>query len=496
MIENMREASILILILASAPLWAAKCEALRQTKVPHTIIEKAVVVAAGGHQLPPPERLFQNAWTGSSEVKTSSLPAFCQVLLLISPVPGSAIRVELWLPLDGWNNRFMGVGNGGAAGQINWRAMTQPLARGYAVASTDTGHEGKSGRDFSFGGHPERVIDFHYRAVHELAVGGKAIVKAFYGRGPKYSYWCGSSTGGLQGIRAVQLHPNEFDGVISGAPFIYAVRTRYSQQLRVKFAMDAGAAAIPASKLAQLHQAAVKACDRDDGVADGVIGNPSACKFDPASVPLSPPEVAMARAMYGPLSDPATGAEIEPGYAAGSESGWDFGNSFWGDGGTSPRPGNPVAPAELLAKVEKEELTDTRTAHRPDLGPFFRRGGKLLQIHGWADPAISPYSSIRYYRAVVKALGSEVVKNSYRLYMVPGMAHSRGGNGVTDIDAIRAMERWVEKGQAPDTLTGSRIVSGNTQYTRTICPWPQTAAYRGSGDPNDAAMFSCRAGIP
>lgn len=482
----MREASVLILIFTAAPLWAGRCEDLKGTKLPHTIIDNSAVVAAGEHQLPPPQRVFQNAWTGNNEAKTSSLPDFCQINVVISPAPDSAIRVELWLPVNGWNGRFMAVGNGGSAGQINWRAMTQPLSRGYAVASTDTGHQGESNRDTSFRTNSEKVIDFNFRAVHEMAVVGKAIVKTFYGRSPKYSYWCGSSTGGHQGIKAVQLHPDEFDGVISGAPFLYSVRSSYSQRFRAKFAMDAGAAAIPAAHLAQLHEAALQACDRDDGVADGVIGNPPACKFDPASTALPPSEVAMARAMYGPLSDPESGAEIEPGYAIGSELGWNL---------SAPKASS-VELAGLLARVEQEEQADTRTAHRPDLGPFFRRGGKLLQIHGWADPQISPYGSIRYYRAVVGALGSKVVQHSYRLFLVPGMAHSRGGKGVTDIDAITAMERWVEQGQAPDKLIGRRVVEANTQFTRTICAWPQTAVYRGSGDPNDAAMFSCRSDVP
>jgi feruloyl esterase len=242
----------LLLLFASVCLHAAPCDDLARLNVPHTAVERAETIAAGAFALP--SALYQNSWAGSKDVVPARLPPFCRLLLRITPVADSEIAVELWLPLQSWNGRFVAVGNGGTAGQINWRAMSAPLSRGYAVASTDTGHQGAGAiGDFAFAeGHPEKVTDFAWRAVHEMAVAGKQITRAYYGRAPQHSYWNGSSTGGRQGLKAAQMYPRDFDGIVAGAPAFMSARMLVGGY-RVPLAIAAGAAPLSAEKLKQLH---------------------------------------------------------------------------------------------------------------------------------------------------------------------------------------------------------------------------------------------------
>jgi feruloyl esterase len=484
----------LLLLLAYLPVHGGTCENLVKLQLPHTTVERAETVAAGAWTAP--SGLFQNTWAGSNEVQPGDLPAFCRVSLKISPVPDSEIAVEVWLPVRGWTSRFIAVGNGGAAGQINWRAMSRPLSRGYAVASTDTGHQGTGSRDITYAeGRPEKVTDFAHRAVHEMAVAAKLVVKTFYGATPRYSYWNGSSTGGRQGLKAAQMYPGDFEGIVSGAPVIAMTPMSVSQAYRAPLAVAAGATPLSPEKLKILHAAAVAQCDADDGVKDGVIGNPPACRFDPASASaLTASELAMVRAFYEPLRHPVTKAEIYPEYAPGSELGWNF------DGRLLEQPPSGLMimnqpgfdkPFSLATDVERMDKADGGriSASTTDMRAFFKRGGKLMIVHGWSDPQISPLGSVQYYRRVLEDLGD--VRSNFLLYMVPGMAHSRGGEGVNDFDSLMVMEQWVERGRAPAQILGRRVVEGKMVYTRPLCPWPQVAKYNGSGDPNHAASFAC-----
>lgn len=481
-----------LLLLSSVTVRGADCAALQSLKLPHAIVESAAVVAAGAYKLP--DKLYLRDWAGNHEVSSSELPAFCRVELRISPIPESNIRVELRLPIESWNNRFIGVGNSGAAGQINYRAMSGPTSRGYAVASTDTGHE-SSNIDTSWAiGHPELVVDHAYRAVHEMAVTSKLVIRAFYGRPARYSYFNGTSTGGRQALKATQMYPEDYDGVVAGAPFIYGVQSVAADNFRRTTVPRQGAAPIPPEKLKLLNDAALKACDSLDGLADGVIGDPTICKVDLSTLSLTPAELSMAKSRYGPVQDPRSGAEIQPGFAYGSELGWTFpsGDDDWLPNMILNRAGWDK-PFDLVADLERFSKIDVgrMSADSTNLRPFFQHGGKLIMVHGWADPGSSPFNPIKYYRAIAEALGEEGVQKSLRLYLVPGMGHSRGGLGVTDFDSITVAEDWVEQGKAPNAIPGRRLVDEKPVFTRPLCPYPQVIKYRGTGDPNSAASFAC-----
>jgi feruloyl esterase len=414
------------------------------------------------------------------------------------------------MPVAGWNGRLDAVGGQGWAGTIGYAAMRAALRKGYAVAATDSGHTTPGGR---FAMETEPLVDFAHRSTHEMAVKGKAIVQAFYGTGPRASFFDGCSTGGRMALTAAQRYPADFDGIIAGAPANYSSH-QAAQMMSVALAVHRSEASyLPPDKLALLHRAVVQACDARDGVGDGVLENPLACAFDPevlackgAEGPdcLSVPQVAAARAIYAPIVHPQTKAVIFPGLAPGGENGWGL--------VAGPRPlefpieiyryavfRNPDwdhRTLDLAADVGVAEKANggILDAVDPELGPFFRRGGKLLQYHGWSDPAVAPQNSIDYYQRVSTRLGGPAaVHDSYRLFMVPGMGHCGGGDGTSTFDALAALERWVESGRPPDVIPASRVVSGTVTRTRPLCAYPQVASYTGSGSTDDAASFICKA---
>jgi len=407
----------------------------------------------------------------------------------------------------------MAIGNGGWAGTIPYGTMLEPLARGYATASTDTGHDGTTpGGSFALG-HPEKLIDFGYRAVHEATLKAKAIIAAYYGGAAKLAYWNGCSSGGREGLKEAQRFPADFDGIVAGAPANYWTHL-VAQALWVAQAVHKDEASyIPPNKYPLIHNAVLQACDARDGVKDGVLENPTRCKFDPkvleckgADGPacLTTPQVESARKIYSSMVNPRTKEQIYPGLMPGSELNWAglagpeaftialdhfryvvFKNSNW-DYKTLNSDGD-IALADQIDD-------GTINAIDPNLKGFFAHGGKLLQYHGWADQLISPLNSINYYESVRKALGvASKVNDSYRLFMIPGMAHCRGGEGLNSFDSISVLEQWVEKGKAPDQIVASRVRDGNTDRTRPLCPYPQVAMYKGTGSTDDAKNFVCAA---
>jgi feruloyl esterase len=340
----------------------------------------------------------------------------------------------------------------------------------------------------------------------------KTIVDAFYGTGPKYSYFTGCSGGGRQGLMEAQRYPDDFDGIVAGSPSLNATgRAAFSmwvaQQLRKE-----PASYIPETKYSTIHKAVLDACDAQDGVTDGVVGNPGRCTFDPTVLRckgadsescLTGAQVEAARAIYKPLTDGRTKEEIAPGLSYGSEPGWAtfgdrqpfglglqmfqylvFNDSNWDYGRL-----DFDADMALVRKSEAGVIN----AMNPDLTAFFASRGKLIQYHGWSDPQIQPLSSVEYYERVLQRMGGRAkVKENYRLFMVPGMAHCGGGAGTSDFDMLAALERWVEQGEAPDSVPASRVVNGRVDRTRPLCPHPQLATFKGTGDINDAANFVCR----
>jgi feruloyl esterase len=487
---------------------AATCDNLSNLSLPQTAITMAASVRPGAFAPPPSFSLRLQP----GDVAYKDLPAFCRVAATLRPSSDSEIKIEVWLPSpEVWNGKFMAVGNGGQAGEIYYHKMGLPLTLGYAVASTDTGHEGK-GDDGSYAlGHPEKVIDFGYRAVHEMVMKSKAIIAEYYSRSARFSYWNGCSTGGRQGIEDLQRYPSDFDGVIAGAP---AINPRSAAQIMwVAQAVHKDVASfIPASKFPVIQKAVVKTCDINDGVNDGVLEDPRSCKFDPGAILckgadgpdcLTTSQVETARKIYSPAINPRSKEQIFPGFEPGSEKGWGF--------AASAQPPQ-LTLTGLKNRVFKDPNWDYKTfnfdsdvalidresqavnAMDPNLGPFFSHGGKLLQYHGWNDTLIAPENSVNYYTSVADTLGgANKVNDYYRLFMVPGMAHCRGGDGTDRFDVISAMEQWVEKRKAPESIIASRYADDKPDRTRPLCPYPQVAAYKGSGSTDDAASFVCKA---
>lgn len=492
-------------LFSAGPAGAASCESLASLALPDTTITLAQSVAAGALTLPGSGR---GAAQQSAALK--NLPAFCRVAATLMPTSDSDIKIEVWLPASNWNGKFEAVGNGGWAGSISYPAMVQALGRGYATSSTDTGHS-TAGGSFAFG-HPEKFIDFAYRSEHEMTVKAKAIIQAFYGNGPRYSYWNGCSTGGRQGLQEAQRYPNDYDGIIAGASA--NPRTRLaSWQLSIgQAALKDPASRIPPSKYPMIHQAVVGACDAVDGLKDGLIDDPTRCHFDPKVLAckaedgpacLTAPQVEAARKIMSPAKR-HTGAEIFPGFEPGTELAW---TGLVG----GPEP-SPTAIDQYKYIVFKDLNWDWRTfdlerdvaiadkvdngtinAINPNLKPFADRGGKLLMYHGWSDGSVAPRASVTYYNSVLDTMGGAAkTSNWLRLFMAPGMGHCGGGEGPNTFDILGALEQWVEKGKAPDQIIASHSTDGKVDRTRPLCPYPQVARHKGSGSTDDAANFVCK----
>jgi feruloyl esterase len=449
----------------------------------------------------------------------ANLPPFCRVAGVIAPTSESHILFEVWMPLDKWNGKFSGVGNGGWAGTISFGALADQLRRGYATASTNTGHESAPGFEMARFAHdrPEQLIDFAYRAHHETAAVAKALVHAFYGKAPGRSYFIGCSSGGYEGLMEAQRFPADYDGIVAGAPANNWTRLMAGDFDGVLAVLKDPSSFLTPAALGLLHRSALAACDRADGVADGVVEDPRRCQFDPAKLMcsgsaappscLTSPQVEAARRIYGGLKDPKTGAHLYPGLAPGSEPFWphrDPASPFpipiahykwlvFGDPNWDWKTFDFTDSASYQAFLKAEALGSTLNATNPDLKAFRQGGGKLLQYHGWNDQLISPLNSIDYYESVEKFFGSAGdISSFYRLYMAPGMAHCSGGTGPNAFDMQAALEQWVERGVTPDQIIATHSTNGIVDRLRPLCPYPKIAVYAGVGDTNDAANFACR----
>ncbi len=411
----------------------------------------------------------------------------------------------------------MQTGNGGAAGSIVHFSLVDPLTRGYAAANTDTGHQG-GGSDFEWAiGHPEKLIDFQYRAVHELTVAGKAITAMHYGREADESYWDGCSTGGRQGLLEAQRYPDDYDAIIAGAP---ANNWIPLMSLSVHIQKNVGTQGLGADKLGALKEAAIAACDAADGVTDRVITDFAQCDFEPAMLQceagqsgqcLTDSEVAAAQQLYAGLVG-ADGEVIMPGTGVGSEPGWaayapglfPIGLNFFRDIVMSNPEWDPQS-FDVTADVARATAVDDGAsgAMDPDLSAFIENGGKLIMYHGTTDGLIPYGNTVNYYESVVAELGEEAAQNSVKLYLVPGMDHCRGGEGTSIVDWLGAMEQWVEQGTAPDVLEAAHppMMPGlpgapprrSEPFTRPLCAYPEVTRYTGSGDSSDASSFACMA---
>jgi feruloyl esterase len=451
----------------------------------------------------------------------------CRVRAVASTAPTSRIRIEIWLPAD-WNGKLMGIGGGGLNGGLGSSLgdMAASIARGYAGVISDLGHDINGGT--RWGLDPARVEDFGHLGNHVAAEAGKDVVARFYGRGPSRNYFQGCSGGGREALMLAQRYPADYDGIIAGAPaadFVGLMSAGMWNAQRVHRTPEA--AGFPA-KLKLLRAGVSRSCDALDGVADGVIDDPLACRFDPAELQckpgaepatcLSSAEVGIAREIYrgAHLSD---GTRILAGYPYGSEA--DFANPGLGWGpfitengigakllGTEffrwlvHRDGDWQAKSFLLDRDYAAAMArpgPAVNATNPDLRPFLRRGGKLLMYHGWEDAAIPAGATLDYYAAMRRRSGSFADKG-VRLFMLPGVAHCNGGPGPGIFDRLDILERWVEGGVAPNQLIARKYENDMLALegkptkelrARPVCAWPRIARYTGKGSTDDPANFRC-----
>ena len=490
--------------LRGAPALAASCEEMAKLALPQASVTSAALVPAGTLTVPGGAR-------GAAPQPFAKLPAFCRVMVTSRPSSDSDIKIEVWLPASGWNGKFEAIGQGGLAGFIPYPDLAAALADGYATAGTDTGHVGGSA-DF-MPAHPEKLVDFAYRSIHEMAVTGKAIVSSYYGRAPQWSYFNGCSGGGRHGLTSAQRYPEDFHGILAGASTWNQARldaARIAVNLTVNQTPERR---IPAAKYATIHQAVLQACDRLDGVEDGVLENPTRCAFDYGSLQckgadnpscLTAPQVESARALTSPLKEPTTGAVL----FAGAHL-WPGSELEWATLGGPEPLANSVARvrnfhlkdptwefrlANIASDIERATKMDNGllASNNFNLRPFFDRGGKLLMYHGWGDPQVPAQNSVIYYDSVLNTVG-QAADRSLALFMVPGMLHCSGGPGTDTFDKMGAITQWVEQGKKPERIIASHATNGHVDKTRPLCPIGQVAKYRGAGSVNDAASFACEA---
>ena len=522
------------MLAAATSAGAATCESLTSLTLPNVTITAAQTIPAGNY-------------TAANGQTFSNLPTFCRVAATATPTSQSDINFEVWMPPAGtWNGIFRGEGSGGSAGAITFSLMANAIQREYATMSNDNGH---TGSNWSFSLQPERVVDFGHRAQHVTTVAAKAIIKAFYRRGPEFSYFYGCSQGGHHGLMEAQRYPDDYDGIVAGAfaGIDWTALMFGELWTGVNSSVKGAAFDLPQTQLNLVTNAVVKQCGTQDGgvASDPFLNDPRDCHFDPSvlqcksgqdpSTCLTASQLQAVQAIYQGASNPRTRQQIWPGFLPGSETFWRevlVGNpnapggssaSFFKDGVFAGQSGfsylsinfdSDVALTNNKPAGSGETWQEALDANNPDLKAFKRHGGKLLMYHGYADPFVTPLGSLDYYTAMVGAnghgLGAVKQTQSFaRLFMAPGVTHCGGGPGAnvfngpdnlggpedSDHDVFLALRQWVEEGMAPKRIIGTKYVGDNPAngiaFTRPMCPYPQLAQYRGSGATTDAANFVC-----
>jgi Tannase and feruloyl esterase len=469
------------------------CSDLVNLKLPHVTISEASMVTTGA--------------------------AYCKVLGAAYPTSDSDIRFEVVIPAQ-WNGRYLQVGNGGFAGAIPERAMLAPLALGYAVAGTDDGHQDMVNTDASWAlNHREKVIDFGYRAIKETTDAAKAIIAANKGTAPRYSYFQGCSDGGREALMEAQRYPNDFDGIVAGDPANHWTHLLAFAAWGYQALTATPDSFLTLDKLKLVQAEAVRQC----GDEDGVIEDPLACHFRPERIRctagdtptcLTGAQIAVLRKLYEGPANPRTGEKLIAGLSPGGEGE----ENGWGRWITGATPDGKDAlmykfPSNFFAYVVKGDpaydlkrlnfdsditMTDAKfgpifNSYSPDLSAFRAHGGRLIQYHGWADPAIPALDSVDYYRLVQKTMGATA--NFYRLFMAPGMLHCGGGPGPNSLAVLPAITEWVEQNRAPNTIIATKYrnndATAGAERTRPLCAFPAKAQLIAKGDKAKADSFRC-----
>lgn len=504
------------IVLSAASVRAADCNSLRSLKLPDTNITLAESVVSG------------NLSVSATNPPLQGLPKFCRVTGVIRPSSDSEIRFEVWMPQD-WNGRFLGVGNGGFAGAIGYPELARDLARGFATAGSDTGHMGGA-EDASWAfEHPEKIKDFGWRAVHLTTERAKEIVAAYYGQSIRRAYFDSCSDGGREALMEAQRFPEDYDGILAGAPANAWTHLLTGSVSTTESVLGDPRGYVSSLKLPAIQRAALSQCDALDGVKDGIISNPEACRFDPSVLLckgeesqecLTQPQINSLKKYYSGGTDDR-GKRIFPGLTPGDETGWRAWEIGDGPGDAAvmryvenyfrymvtddPKWNILTADVSRSLQAAMQKTAADLDATNPDLSRFAARGGRLILYHGWNDPAISPWNTVAYYRSVKKQMGDQSADSFVRLYMVPGMEHCAGGPGPDAFGQLGlpaakgpkggifdALQEWVEKGTPPAEVIAAKYrPDKSVLMTRPLCPYPKIAKYKGAGDTNDAANFTC-----
>jgi len=522
--------SVACVALAGRAQASASCEDLAKLALPDTTIVSAMTVPAGPFSAVSvgdpfaAEATTSPAPTCSSNIAAPQVPAFCRVAASIAE-RGAAnpINIEVWLPLENWNGKFEAVGNHGFAGEIEYADMAPELVKGYAVAATDTGHPGPA---TAWMQNHQSIVDYGTLGIHEMTLKSKHIIKAFYGKHPRYSYFNGCSTGGKEGLMEAQRYPKDYDGInIGGSANFAQIHNRLEYVWNGQVTFGNAQTPIGPATAALVNAAAIAACDALDGVVDGVIDDPLTCPFQPSSLLCRPgqnpatcltaAQVEAVEKVYDGPRNPVTNEEIYPGLPRGSELGWGANTST-----TVFATATQFFEFMVLNNPNWDfrtfnfdstpgvggDTTDTDRAFsplidaiNPDLRAFKRHGGKLLQSHLWNSVVHPAARSIEYYEQVVQGMngGKENLdvrdfaetQDFYRLFMGPG---GPGSKAPTAFDSMPYLERWVEDGIAPDSILASHFTGTVVDRTRPLCAYPAFAAYKGQGSTDDAANFECR----
>ncbi|OAM91658.1 hypothetical protein AW736_02335 [Termitidicoccus mucosus] len=479
-----------------------------------TIIAKTEVVAGGEFQLP------------NGKPLPGKIPPFCRVVATLKPTPDSNIEIELWMPTENWNGKILATGNGGAAGAIQYRVLAAGVRRGYATVNTDMG-TAPNGENLT--DHPERWADFGFRATHEMTLAAKALVRAYYDQPVRHTYFVGASTGGQQALMAAQRYPDDYDGIVAGAPANNRTHLHAMFVWNWQAAHKTPDSFLTREKIALVTKAVLAAGAGKDGGAptDNFLTDPRRCRFDPV-VLLPPPretegadyltqaQVAALKSIYSGPANPRTGEQIYSPPPHGSESLLLLGNK-----NTDEPPAFSFIFRWILGvdfdfrafDFDKDlghadqRLAPLLNANDPDLSNFQRRGGKLLMYAGTAD-AITPFQdAIDYYERVVATHGGLAkAQTFFRFFVVPGLGHVGGGPGLNDFgqsletrlpqdsehDILLALERWVEQGDAPERLVATAYNGGDPgkgiRFMRPIFPYPKFPEYIGD-DPHLPGSF-------
>jgi feruloyl esterase len=505
--------SLATLVLVN-PAAAADCNELASLALENGRVTSATLIEAG--QFQPPASPFGPP-PGVTGGPYANLPAFCRVQATLTPTQDSDIKVEVWLPAEGWNGKFAGIGNGIWAGQLSISQLAPPLSRGYAAATTDTGHTGTGLTAEWAVGHPEKLVDFGHRAVHLMTVTAKQAIAAYYERPPQLSFWDSCSTGGRQGLMSAYRYPDDYDAISAMAP-ANPMTDLMTQSMWASWVNKRSAGAqLDPGKLALVHQTVLQQCDALDGLQDGVIGRPEACRFEPASLVcpagstdncLTAPQADAMQAIYDGVRG-NDGRQLLPGWPRGAEmqltalvmgpEPFPVAMSYFKDLVHGDNANWDWTKMDYAAETDSARDYGAAILNVPadGLDAFFARGGKLLLSHGWNDGLIPASNTLAFHSALSTRLDAGTKERQLRLFMAPGMEHCSGGEGPNSFDTLGTLDTWASSGQAPERILATRAAAAMPNapqlppMSRPLCPYPQIARHDGVGDTADATSFRC-----